>query len=90
MAAATRRAHLVETMEDILSVCGALQLDERPVAPSEVGKHPTDFEDVAVLRVYRGGRHYNVSDLPGLEDGDTIIFVAPSREPVTVNGTKYR
>ena len=81
MAAATRRAHLVETMQDILSVGGALQLDERPVAPSEVGKHPTDLGDVAVLRVYRGGRHYNVSDLPALEDGDTIIFVAASREP---------
>ena len=81
MAAATRRAHLVETMQDILSVGGALKLDERPVAPSEVGKHPADIEDVAVLRIYRAGRHYNVSDLPALEDGDTIIFVAASPEP---------
>jgi len=78
MAAATRRAHLVETMQDVLSLGGSLKLDERPVAPHEVGKDPTHLKDVAVLRVYRGERHYNVADLPTLQNGDTVILVAPS------------
>ena len=79
MAAATRHAHLVDTMQDILSVGGALQLKERPVSPGEVGKHPSELKGVAVLRVYRDGRHYNMSELPTLEADDTIVFVAPSQ-----------
>jgi len=79
MAAATRRAHLAETMQDILSVGGALQLDERPVAPHEAGKHPTELKHMAVVRVYRDGRHHNVAQLPILQAGDTIVFVAASQ-----------
>ncbi|NIA13084.1 MAG: potassium transporter TrkA [Nitrospiraceae bacterium] len=82
MAAATRRAHLVETMQDMLTVGGALKLDERPVTHHEVGKHPGDIPGVAVLRIYRDGRHHNVSDLPRLRKGDTIVFVtAGEQEP---------
>ncbi|MBN2310865.1 MAG: potassium channel family protein [Candidatus Hydrogenedentes bacterium] len=76
MAAATRRAHIVETMQEVLSVGGALRLDERPVAAGEVGKRPNELEGVAVLRVYRGNRHYDVARLPHLAEGDTIVFVA--------------
>lgn len=82
MAAATRRAHIVETMQDMLTVGGALKLDERPVAHHEVGKHPGDIPGVAVLRIYRDGRHHNVSDLPRLREGDTLVFVtAGEQEP---------
>lgn len=76
MAAATRRAHLVETMQEVLSVGGALRLDERQVLPQEVGKRPKDLADVAVVRVYRDGVHHDVPELPVLETGDTIVFVA--------------
>lgn len=79
MAAATRRAHLVETMEDILTVGGSLQLEERPVHPDEVGKHPSQLKNMALLRVYRDDRHYDVSSLPTIEAGDTLIFVTSSK-----------
>ncbi|HIJ65919.1 MAG TPA: potassium channel family protein [Candidatus Hydrogenedentes bacterium] len=75
MAAATRRAHIVETMQDLLSVGGSLQLDERPVAPSEVEKHPAQLENVAVVRVYRGEKRFDLAALPTLETNDTIVFI---------------
>ncbi len=78
MAAATRQAHshLVETMQDILSVGGALQLDERAVRPEEIGKRPGEIQGAAVMRVYRDGDYFDVPDLPMLKEGDTIVFVA--------------
>ncbi len=75
MAAATRQTHLVETMQDILTVGGALQLDERQVKPGEVGKTPAELEGMAVLRVYRDQQHFDVAHLPTLQAGDTIVFV---------------
>ena len=75
MAAATRRAHIVETMQDLLSVGGSLQLDERPVAPSEVEKHPAQLKNVAVVRVYRGEKRFDLAALPTLETNDTIVFI---------------
>jgi len=80
MAAGTRRQHLVETMQDVLSIGGELRLDERQVAPEEAGKSPADLEGLAVLRVYRGDRFYNVSELPALEAGDTIVYIAGRHE----------
>jgi len=75
MAAATRRSHLVETMQDMLSVGGGLQLDERPVHDNEVGKASGDLDGLAVVRVYRKGTFYNAGGLPELEKGDVIVFV---------------
>ena len=75
MAAATRRAHLVDTMEDILSVGGSLHLDERPAAADEVGKSPRELPGLAVIRVYRGERHYDVKDLPALAEGDVLVYL---------------
>jgi voltage-gated potassium channel len=80
MAAATRRAHLVETMHEILSVGGVMQLDEREIETTEAGKHPSQLKGMAVIRVYRGDRHFNVADLPALQEGDTIVFVTTSKE----------
>lgn len=75
MAAATRQAHLVDTLTDILSVGGAMKLDERPVTPQEVGRKPRDLDDV-VVRVYRAGEAYGVDQAPALEAGDVIVFVS--------------
>jgi len=80
MAAATRRVHLVETMEDILTVGGALQLDERPARSDEVDKQPSELKNMAILRICRNGRYYDVSNLPPIESGDILIFVK-SRKP---------
>lgn len=75
MAAATRQRHLVDTIKDILTVGGALRIEEREVQQSEVGMHPRDMPDIAAIRVYRGERHFEVSELPSLEEGDIIVFV---------------
>jgi len=81
LAAATRRTHLVETMQDILTVGGALRLDERRIRAEEAGKHPSALEDLAVLRIYRGDQHFDVANLPPLQHGDTIVFVAVGAAP---------
>lgn len=81
LAAATRRKHLVETMQEVLTVGGALKLDERVVEVHEVGKHPSELEGLAVVRVYRDDHHYNVADLPKLRMNDTIVFVAAAELP---------
>jgi len=69
MAAATRQTHLVETMQDLLSVGGALQLDERTVRHGEIGKKPRDLKDVTVLRVYRGSHIFDPNRLDKLAAG---------------------
>ena len=83
LAAATRRAHLVETMQDILSVGGTMRLDERRAEPEEVGKHPSELKNLSVIRVYRGNRHYNVGEFPVLEPDDTLVLVALARDSGT-------
>lgn len=76
LAAAARRPHLVDTMKDLLQIGGDVFLDERRVRPEEAGKHPSEIEEVSVIRVYRKGKHFNVRDFPTLEAGDIIVFVA--------------
>ncbi len=76
MAAATRRPHLAEVMKDLLSVGGALRMDERTVRPEEVGKHPHDLPGICVLRVFRGTDHFDGVAFPALESGDVLVYVA--------------
>ncbi|MCC6145565.1 MAG: potassium channel family protein [Candidatus Hydrogenedentes bacterium] len=83
MAAATRRAHLADTMQDILSVGGAIQLLERKVQTSEAGMLPTELAGIAVLRVYRGEAHFDVDALPRLEPGDTLVYIGASGNGAT-------
>lgn len=86
LAAATRRSHLVETMQEVLSVGGAMRLDERPVHTTEIGKRPGELEQLAVLRLYRDGRHYDLGALPVIEEGDRIVFVASAASGVSGEG----
>ena len=76
MAATTRRAHLADTLKDLLSVGGVLHLEERTVQETEIGLSPHGLKDIAVLRVYRGDEHYEVHALPCLEKGDVLVYVA--------------
>jgi voltage-gated potassium channel len=76
MAAATRRPHLAEVMEDLLSVGGALRLDERTVRAEELGKHPHDLPGISVLRVYRGKERFDCGNFPKLEQGDVLVYAA--------------
>ncbi len=80
MAAATRRAHLADTMVDILSVGGSLRLSERPVRGDEVGKQPAALSESAILRVYRGEEHFNVPNLPVLQQDDMLVCISKGKE----------
>ena len=80
MAAATRRPHLAEVMKDLLSVGGALRMDERTVRPEEIGKHPDELPGISVLRVYRGKERFHNGDFPDLKPGDVLVYVAGGHE----------
>ena len=75
MAAATRRGHLVDTLEDLLSAGGTLLLDEREVSSTEVGKRPAELIDTQIIRVYRGDTHYATPNAPALKSGDILVFL---------------
>lgn len=75
IAAATRRPHLVATLQDLLRVGGDLRLDERRVEPTEAGVLPKDLPGIVVVRVYRAKECFNSYELPALEPGDVIVFV---------------
>ncbi|MDK1020853.1 MAG: potassium channel family protein [Candidatus Hydrogenedentes bacterium] len=76
IAAATRRPHLVDTMKDLLRIGGSAYLDERRVTGDEIDKHPSELKDMAVVRVYRDGTHFDIGKLPTLQDKDIIVYVA--------------
>jgi voltage-gated potassium channel len=76
MAAATRQSHVVDTLQDILSVGGELALLERVVSPEEAGKRPGDLTGLAIVRVYRGDKRYDLRNLPQLEAGDVLVYIA--------------
>ena len=75
MAAGTRRAHLVETLQDILSVGGRLKLDERPVRQEEIGRAPNALPGISVVRVYRDGRPLDLDACGSLQERDILVFV---------------
>ena len=76
MAASTRREHLVETLQDFLSVSGAMRLDERPARRDEAGKAPQDLDGISLVRVYRGEGHFDAPNLPVIEQGDILVYIA--------------
>ncbi len=75
MAAATRQPHLVDTMQELMSVRGLIHMDERLVTPDEAGKHPKELEGIGVVRLFRRGKNYEVDELPLIEAGDLIVYV---------------
>ena len=75
MAAATRHVHLVNTMQEVLTVGGELMIDEREIREDEIGRMPNQLKDIAVLRVYRDERHFDVTEMPELVSGDKIVYV---------------
>ena len=74
MAASTRRRHLVDTLTDLLSVGGDLQLDEREIRPEEAGQSPAAL-DMQVIRVYRGECPLSVQNVSALEAGDVLVYL---------------
>ncbi len=83
MASATRQAHLVDTLTDILSVGGGLQLDERAVREHEVGKVPADIRDTTILRIYRGGQAYGPQEAGPLRKDDVLVYAIANAKPAS-------
>ena len=75
LAAATRQSHLVDTLTDLLSVGGALQLDERPVTPEEIGQAPSALSGTRVIRVYRGEEPLASTTSSALQKDDVLVFL---------------
>jgi len=81
LAGSAEGEHLAEYMADLASVSGKVQLLERPVAPSEIGR-PLDRLDSRGrgLRIYRQGRAIGFWEKEALamEAGDVIVEIVPT------------
>jgi voltage-gated potassium channel len=73
---------VVHVVEDLLTAGRGLDLQQRPVTPSEVGLPARHLRDV-VLSVERGGRHLRFDDplIGTLQSGDVLVVVKAHRAP---------
>jgi voltage-gated potassium channel len=69
-------------VEDLLTAGRGLDLQQRTVAPSEVGLGPRQLRDV-VLSVERSGRLLRFDDplIGTLQSGDVLVVVKAHRGP---------
>ncbi|HSE58394.1 MAG TPA: NAD(P)-binding protein [Nitrospiraceae bacterium] len=86
LAAAVDQEHLTEYLLDLLTVGGRINLIERTIEPSEVGKRASDLAPDVVVRVYREGRIVSLAEpqrgLP-LKSGDRLILLKSVQDPAT-------
>lgn len=78
LAGSAEGAHIADYMADLASVTGKVQLNERPVAPGEIGKSLDDLTSGGRgLRIYRGGKPYGFwePEAQSLQIGDTVVEV---------------
>ena len=78
LAGSAEGAHIADYMADLASVTGKVQLNERPVAPGEIGKSLDDLTSGGRgLRIYRGGKPYGFwePEAQSLQAGDTVVEV---------------
>ncbi|MEW9854226.1 potassium channel family protein [Novosphingobium sp. M1R2S20] len=81
LAGSARGKHISDYLADLASVSGRVQLVERTVTPSEVGKPLTALESGGRgLRVYRQGRPIGFWEdaARSLEPGDLVVEIAPT------------
>ncbi len=82
LASAVDQGHMVQYLDDLLTVGGNVSLAERAVRPDEIGKTPADLKPDLLLRLYRGDRMLTLSelDLVGrLEAGDIMVLLTSLR-----------
>jgi len=85
LAGSAKGAHIADYLADLASITGRVQLVERPVAASEVGRPISDLESGGRgLRIYRNGRVVGFweDDCQKLQAGDIVVEIVP-----TTNGT---
>lgn len=80
LAAAVDQSHMVQYLEDLLTVGGRVNLTERAVQDEEVGKTAEELKPSFVLRVYRGNAILSVREIhAGLrfQKGDVLVILNP-------------
>lgn len=77
LASSCEGPHIAEYLTDLASFHGQVQLNERPVRETEIGKPLADIASGLGLRIYRGGAAYGHKspEARTLIAGDTIVEV---------------
>lgn len=78
IAAAVDHGHMVQYLDDLLTVGGKVALVERAVRPDEIGKTPADLKPEFVLRLYRGPTMVSLLELEQagrLQAGDILVLL---------------
>lgn len=81
LAGSARGEHIAEYMADLASVSGRVQLVERPVRPSEIGRSLADLETGGRgLRIYRRGEPLGFweAGCAAMQEGDIIVEILPT------------
>ncbi|AXB76140.1 TrkA family potassium uptake protein [Novosphingobium sp. P6W] len=78
LAGSAEGQHIAEYMSDLASVGGRVQLIERPVSASEIGKPLEQIPTGKGLRIYRGDKAIGFweAEAHSLEPGDIIVEIA--------------
>jgi len=78
IAAAVDHGHMVQYLDDLLTIGGKGALVERAVRPDEIGKTPPDLKPEIVLRLYRGPTMVSLLELDQagrLQAGDILVLL---------------
>jgi voltage-gated potassium channel len=80
LAAAVDQAHMVSYLEDLLTSGGLVNLVERPVQETEIGKTAAELKPTIVLRVYRGDTIISMREVQEgrpFQAGDLLVLLKP-------------
>ncbi len=90
LAAAVGHPHFMDYVQDLLTAGGRVNLIERPVEPSEIGRTATTLKPDIVLRLYRRGTVIHFWDLhegQKMEAGD-VLLILKSLPDARASGTQ--
>jgi voltage-gated potassium channel len=83
LAGSAQGSHIADYLADLASISGRVQLIERPVAESEIGKPLSELGGAGMgLRLYRAGEPYGYweDEAKALQRGDTVVEIIPTPE----------
>lgn len=72
--------HIAEYIADLAAAAGRIYLNERPVAPDEIGKPLSAISTGLGVRIYRAGSIVSFADdgAKALQPGDLVIEIVPN------------
>jgi voltage-gated potassium channel len=83
LAGSAQGAHISDYLADLASVGGKVQLVERPVQLTEIGRSLDNLASGGKgLRIYRGGHAFGFweAEAKSLQVGDTVVEISPTDE----------